>query len=98
MDPGVTTVTAISTADTLLGFTADYEVEIVTSIAESAGAADPALEDEEDFVDIEGVISIEQAAEAIEEIVQASNKPVVFDEKLIPTGDVVKVAADATPE
>lgn len=79
-----------------MDFTQDYEVVVTLSIAETVGVADSSLEDEEDFLDIEGVISIEQAAKAIEEIIQASALPVVFDEKLIPTGNVIDIPEEAS--
>lgn len=84
-------MTTISSIDNIFDFTQDYEVVETLSIEETVGVPDSSLEDEEEFLDIEGVISIEQAAEAIEEIIQESVKPVVFNEKLIPTGGVIPI-------
>ena len=49
----------------------EYEVERVVPIEETVEAADPALEDEEDFIDVPGVLAPEQGAKAIEDIIQA---------------------------
>jgi hypothetical protein len=61
-----------------LDFTSDYDVVEVLSIEDTVPEADPALEDDEDFVDMPGVLSEEQAAEAMEDIIAQSLEPVVF--------------------
>lgn len=75
---GETTTTGITQIDSLLDFTSDYDVVEVLSIEDTVPEADPALEDDEDFVDMPGVLSEEQAAEAMEDIIAQSLEPVVF--------------------
>ena len=58
-DDTVTTVNTISSTDSLTAFTADYEVVETLSLSETVEPADPTLEDDEDFVDVEGVLTQE---------------------------------------
>ena len=67
---------------------------MITTIEEQVGAPDPELEDEDDFEDVKGVVSREQAAQFLEILDDELDKPVVFDETLIPTGGVKEVSAE----
>lgn len=48
------------------------------SLSETVEPADPALEDDDDYEDVEGVLTIEQAESAIEEIIAQSNVEQTF--------------------
>lgn len=72
-------------------FTADYDVIKIIPIEKTVEPADPALEEDDDFVDEIGILSPEQGRKAIEDIIAASDDPVVFEERLIPTGAVVEI-------
>lgn len=72
----------------------DYEPTPVLTIEEQAGKPDPELEDEDDFEDVLGVVSIEQAAGILEVIQDELEKPLEYDEKKIPTGAVKETTAE----
>ena len=90
-----TDVTEITSVDIFINIeiSLDYDVVETIPISELVEPADPALE-EEGFEDVEGVLSAEQGAEAIEDITSASDEPVEFDETLIPTGGVAEITAE----
>lgn len=89
-DTDVTEVSSINSLTINIELTLDYEVVEIIPIDELVEPADPALEDDDDFEDVEGVLTAEQGAEAIEDIVTASDEPVEFDETLIPTGGLLR--------
>lgn len=102
-EAGVTKVESIADIATAAAatFTLDYEETETLSLEALAPPPDPALEEEEDFEDVPGVLTEEQAAGAVEEIYAASDVPQEFDESLIPTGGVElsdEEKATASPE
>jgi len=91
---GITTG-AIGSTTTGLDSFLDYEVKVVLSIEKQVAPPDPGLEEEDDFVDVLGVITIEQAAAIIENIetaLELAAEEVEFDETLIPTGSVTEIS------
>lgn len=66
-------------------------MQTVTSIEESGPAADPSLEDDDDYEDVPGVLQYEQAAATLENIRASSEEVVEFDETLIPQDGVTEV-------
>lgn len=67
----------------------DYEVKKVVPISELVAPPNPDLEDEDDYEDVPGIITTEQAAAIIDSITELSDvaaEDVTFDETLIPTG------------
>lgn len=93
---GITTVTS-STSTTSVSndfFEPDYEVVKIVAIEDTVEKADPELEDDDDFIDVPGVITPEQSVAAIEFIEEASEEEVIFDETLIPVGDVTEITDD----
>ena len=102
-EEGVTSVQSIADIATAAAdtFTLDYEETVTLSLEATAPPPDPALEEDDDFEDVPGVLTEEQAAAAVEEILAASDAPAEFDETLIPTGGVElseEEAATASPE
>ena len=72
-EEGVTKVESIADIATAAAdtFTLDYEETVTLSLEATAPPPDPALEEEDDFEDVPGVLTEEQAAAAVEEILSA---------------------------
>ena len=102
-EEGITKVESIADIATAAAdtFTLDYEETVTLSLEATAPPPDPALEDDDDFEDVPGVLTEDQAAAAVEEILAAGDAPQEFDETLIPTGGVElteEEKATASPE
>jgi hypothetical protein len=83
--------TASTAASAIEDFTLDYEVKKTVPIEELVAPLDTSLEEDDDFEDVPGVLSSEQAAGIIEEISSLNEiaaEDVKFDETLIPTGSI----------
>ena len=87
-----TTDTAtVGTADLSVEAFLDYEVVKVVPLEELVAPLDTSLEEDDDFEDVPGVLSQEQAAgiiEDLEEQLAIPQEEVEFKEELIPVGDL----------
>jgi len=86
---GPATAAVATTTAAFLDEVLDYEVKVVLSVSEQVVPVDPDLQEDEDFEDIPGIITSEQAASIIDNIETAldvATEDVKFDETLIPTG------------